>query len=255
VNALANDSKIRGRFHGVRQIIYFNWPRYVAAAAMLAGAYLAFWFISLPGWIKVGLICGGLLVVWWTIASLVASYWIYDVSGLMSWKWLKQEFPEPPRHWLNIHAGLDESTPELRRLWPDADGDTVDIFSSVDMTEGSIYRARGGSNEAVRHVNFRTLPFEANEFDTVFLLFAAHELRQPNARRALLAEVRRVVSAEGRMVLVEHLRNAPNFVAYGPGFLHFHSRRTWDGDLAAVGLSIKREFCQTGFVRVFIVQK
>ena len=55
--------------------------------------------------------------------------------------------------------------------------------------------------------------------------------------------------------MVEHLRDFPNFAAYGPGFTHFHSLRTWHTDTAATGLAIEREFHLTPFVRVFLLRR
>ena len=109
-----------------------------------------------------------------------------------------------------------------------------------------------GSREKTTHT---FCPPKPNEFDSIFILFAAHELRHPAARRAFFNEVRRVLTPGGRVVLVEHLRNAANFSIYGPGFLHFHSNKTWHTVIAATKLKIAREFPFTPFVRVFILQK
>lgn len=245
----------RSPFHGVAEIVRFNWPRYAAALGVVVAVCLLLRLNNLAGWLKDGGIAVVLFASWWSIASLAASYWVYDGSKLMDWEWIKREFPAPVDRWLNIHAGLDESTPELREFWPNATGETVDIFTPGEMTEDSIQRARTEGAEACRRVDYRALPFGPGQFDAVFLFFAAHELRRPEARRALFAEISRVLGMNGRVVLVEHLRDALNFAVYGHGFLHFHSRRTWHADIAAAGLKVEREFSFTPFVRIFILRR
>jgi SAM-dependent methyltransferase len=75
-------------------------------------------------------------------------------------------------------------------------------------------------------------------------------MRRPADRAALFAELRRVCAPGGRVVIVEHLRDAANFLAFGPGFFHFLPRRVWTeeprGCLALVG-----ELPLTPFLRAF----
>ncbi len=255
MNATTPKSKPRGEFQGVGEVFRFNWPRYLAAAVVIGASLFALQVLRLPNALRMACYLGLALVAWWSAASLIASYWVYDGSSLMRWEWLKHELPIPPNRWLNIHAGLDESTPQFREFWPDAFGETVDIFAPAEMTERSIARARADADTQSARVKYDCLPFGPNEFDSIFILFAAHELRQPAARRAFLNEARRVLAPGGRAVLVEHLRDAANFSIYGPGFLHFHSPQTWHADLAAAGLKVDREFPFTPFVRVFILKK
>lgn len=255
MNATISQAKPRGRFQGVGEVFRFNWPRYAAAAVVLAGTLITMRVLRLPESLRITGYIGLAVAAWWTAASLLASYWVYDGSSLMCWVWIKHELPTAPHRWLNIHAGLDESTPQLREFWPDAFGQTVDIFATAEMTERSISRARSDANPHSVIVKYDSLPFEPNEFDSIFILFAAHELRHPAARQAFFNEVRRVLMPGGRIVLVEHLRDAANFSIYGPGFLHFHSNKTWHTDIDAAELKITREFPFTPFVRVFILQK
>lgn len=245
----------RSHFHGVAEIVRFNWPRYAAALGVVIAVCLLLRSGTFAIWLKDSGIAMAVLATWWSIASLVASYWVYDCSRLMNWIWVKRELPNPVNRWLNIHSGLDESTPKLRELWPNATGETVDIFTPGEMTEDSIRRARSERRETCQRVNYRALPFGPARFDAIFLFFAAHELRRPAARRAFLVEINRVLEINGRLILVEHLRDALNFAVYGYGFLHFHSRRTWHADIAAAGLKIEREFSFTPFVRIFTLRK
>jgi len=255
MNAANSIPKPRGRFQGVGEVFRFNWPRYAAAGLVIAASLVGMRVAHLPYALQIVCCLGLAIVAWWSIASLIGSYWVYDSSALMRWEWIKHELPAPPRRWLNIHAGLDESTPHLQQFWPNALGQTVDIFAPAEMTERSIARARADAHSQSAAVRYDRLPFDGNEFDGIFILFAAHELRQPAARRAFFNEVRRVLTSDGHAVLVEHLRDAANFCVYGPGFMHFHSQQTWHADLAAANLRIDREFSFTPFVRVFILKK
>jgi len=132
-----------------------------------------------------------------------------------------------------------------------------DFFDPQRMTEPSIARARELARNQPRAeaVDFRSLPLSDEELDAAFLIFAAHELREPEARVALLRELHRSLKHDGELILVEHLRDLPNFIAFGPGFLHFHSRSQWLGGFAAAGLRVTKEFALTPFVRVLALAK
>lgn len=57
------------------------------------------------------------------------------------------------------------------------------------------------------------------------------------------------------VVLVEHLRDWKNFIAFGPGFVHFHSRRSWLRTIREAGLLIERESAVTPFVECFVLRR
>jgi SAM-dependent methyltransferase len=104
-------------------------------------------------------------------------------------------------------------------------------------------------------VDYRHLPLPNGTIDVATLLLSAHELRSDEARGALFTELRRVLGPGGRVVVAEHLRDWANFLAYGPGFLHFHSRRTWIRCFARHRFDVHREFSITPFVRVFVLRR
>jgi len=52
--------------------------------------------------------------------------------------------------WVNIHAGLDETSNLLTALFPFAEGKVLDIFDSREMTEPSIEQARRTTPTSVR---------------------------------------------------------------------------------------------------------
>ncbi len=132
------------------------------------------------------------------------------------------------------------------------------MFDPAEMTEASIRRARPGSRHELRRdeqVDFHRLPVPTGTIEAVLLLLSAHELRTEAARMALFTELRRVLGPGGRVVIAEHLRDAANFLAFGPGFLHFHSRRTWTRCFMRTRFDIHAEFAITPFVRVFVLRR
>jgi ubiquinone/menaquinone biosynthesis C-methylase UbiE len=245
----------RDRFAGVVKIVRFNVRFYALSAAGLAGVGLLLASRKLPPWPEAVIWCGGGVAAFWTLSSLFVSWYVYDHAGVTRWQWLRSLVPVPPQRWANIHAGLDESTVALRQLFPGTVGSAVDIYDSGEMTEPSIARARRihPSAEPFRRGKYDELPLPDNDCDVVFLLFAAHEVRAAEHRTHLLCEIARVLRNGGSVVLVEHLRDWKNFVAFGPGFLHFHSRRNWLRSIRDAGFQVEQESHVTLFVECFVL--
>jgi len=239
------------------QIVRFNWPFYAAAAAVSIAAPLLIPYLPAAWWIRVPAYLGTGLVAMWLVASLVASWIVYDRSRLMQWDWVLQAIGFSPRSWINIHAGHDESSDALRRIFSGGRGRVFDIFSPAVMTEPSIARARRRAvrADAVEEVDYRHLPLSNGTIDVATLLLSAHELRTEEARGALFTELRRVLGPGGRVVVAEHLRDWANFLAYGPGCLHFHSRRTWVRCFTRHRFDVHAEFSITPFVRIFVLRR
>jgi len=247
----------RARFAGVLSILQYNRHFYVASLGGLLGVAAILRFGSLPRAVAALLVAGAALAAFWSIGSLAASYSIYDYAGVTRWEWLPQALSFPPRRWLNIHAGLDESTPALARFFPGSDFAVLDIYDPREMTEPSIARARElhASDIPALAARLDALPLPDGDRDTVFLLFAAHEVRDHARRVQFLREVVRVLSPNGQVLLVEHMRDWPNFIAFGPGFLHFHARRDWLRVAESACLRVVNETRQTPFVRCFLLRR
>jgi SAM-dependent methyltransferase len=110
----------------------------------------------------------------------------------------------------------------------------------------------GGNLHAAEPVDCRRLPLADASVDAALLLLSAHELRRRPSRVALLRELRRALAPTGKVVLAEHLRDARNFLAFGPGCLHFWSAREWRANATAAGLAVERELQLTPWVTVFL---
>lgn len=248
----------RGRFDGALQIARYNWPQYVGAVVVVAIS--GWWLMQDPGGapvLRAAAWGAAMLAAWWGLASLAASHWIYDRSALYRWTWIPGALPVSPKLWLNLHAGLDESSTALARLFPDSHGAVGDFYVASEISEPSIQRAREEQRDVApaTRVDPHQLPFAEQSFDTIFLLFAAHELRQAASREAFLREVRRVLMPGGSVLLVEHVRDLPNFVAFGPGFWHFLPAAEWRRLAMVTGLELVSEQRLTPFVSIMLLRK
>lgn len=245
------------RFSGVLKILRFNIQFYVFSLIGLLLIACVLVSALLPLWLERLMVLGAVVMAFWTLSSLLVSWYVYDFAGVTRWAWLRTQYREHPRTWVNIHAGLDESTTALKSLFPASKGSVVDIYDPVEMTEPSIARARRmyPATEPFMIGTFDHLPFSTGNQDEVFLLFAAHEVRAPERRSQLLRESSRILKQGGQVLLVEHLRDWPNFLAFGPGILHFHSEHTWRKNIQQAGLKIERENTITPFVHCFFLRK
>jgi SAM-dependent methyltransferase len=249
------------RFAGVLAILRYNWHFYAASlvALIVIGALLD--IFHLPSAVEALLIAGAALTAFWAFSSLFVSWYVYDCKEVTRWNWLPSILAFTPQHWLNIHAGLDQSTLILAQFFPKTDYKVLDIYDPEEMTEPSIARARTQasrlqtSTQPALAAQLDALPLPDRDRDTIFLLFAAHEIRDPARRTQFFREAARVLANSGQLLLVEHLRDWKNFVAFGPGFLHFHSRAEWLRVARTAGFTITREHSITPFVRYFLLTR
>ena len=230
---------------------------YAAAAVALGGGAAAVAFLPLPGFVRTAALVGIGGAAFWLLVSLAVSHYVYDHAGIYDGEWLTRAVRRAPRRYANLHAGFDEFSNVLEARFPESERVVLDFFNATRMTEPSIARARElpTNQPQAQQVDFALLPLKDEELDAAFLIFAAHELREHDARAQLLNELQRSLTRDGCIVLVEHLRDFANFIAFGPGFLHFHSRAQWLNAMAAARLKIVDEFPLTAFVRVFALEK
>src|SRR5262249_11991446 len=144
-----------------------------------------------PAFLRILLSVGAATSAFWIMASLAASWWVYDLAQAQGPEWIQPFFAAPPRRWVNIHAGLDQTSAGLRGVFPPDWCAALDIYDASSMTEPAIARARrtqGGGGEAAR---IDRLPVGSASCDAVFLFFAAHEVRRRDEREMLFRELRR----------------------------------------------------------------
>lgn len=242
-----------GRFGGTAQVVRFNWPKYVAAFVVLAAAVASTTVLDAPAVIAVPMVATAGLGAFWTITSLAATWWAYDHHRV--YERLSAGL-SPVRRWASVHAGFDDATSQLAATIGHPPTAVIEL-QLHQSTSASLRRARAGQAAAAGALGSRPehLPVGDGALDTVFLTFAAHEVRDPGAQRALFAELRRALPAGGRLVVTEHLRDLANLAVYGPGAFHFQPARTWHRHAAEAGLVLVDDMPISPFVHRFTWQR
>jgi len=220
------------------RVILFNWPKYLGAVATGTAA-LAAVAAGAPRWIRYPLWMASASGGFWTLTSLAATWWVYDHRKV--YEQLTAGLPEIG-DWAAVHAGFDESVPALRACI----GRPPAAVAEIATTPGaSLRRAR----KLTGHSGAGGLSLTSGSLDSIFVTFAAHEVRDAAQQRALFAALRHALRPGGRLIVTEHSRDAANFAVYGPGALHFQPLGTWYARAAEAGLTEAGQVSITPFVR------
>lgn len=241
----------RRKLQGVLNILSFNRHFYFFGLAVLAVICASSWFVKWPPiifWITITAFIYGLVM------PLVISAYVYDLSGFYKFDWLKYFYTdgEPSKFIVNINAGFDETSFILQSKFPQSEIKVFDFYNAKRHTEPAIIRARKVSHvfPDTTQIESNAIPLQSLSADIVFLISAAHEIRSHEEKIQFLQECKRICKTEGKVIIVEHLRDLPNFLAFTIGFTHFFSITTWKNAFERVGFSSFRENKFTPFMSV-----
>ncbi len=244
---------IRKPFQGVANVVRFNWPLYLLPLA-LAAAFLLIASLS-EGPIRTGTTVAGLLLAGAALLSVLVSFYVYDLSGLYRMAWAG-DCPSGGSI-VNIHAGFDETSSLLQARFPGCDLIVLDFFDPSRHTEASIRRARRACKPfpGTRSINTENVPLPDGSADRIFVTLSAHEIRNRDERTVFFQSLRRCLKPAGQIVVTEHLRDLPNFLAYTIGFFHFFSAASWRETFSQAGLHVVAERKSTPFITTFVLEK
>ncbi|MEX0998290.1 MAG: methyltransferase domain-containing protein [Flavobacteriaceae bacterium] len=242
----------RRKFQGVLNILSFNRHFYVfglIALALIIISNLIFNWSNLLFWIVV------LAFLYGLIMPLIVSAYVYDFSGYYNFNWLKAyNLPDSKDNQiLNINAGFDETSFIIKNHFPKSNLKVYDFYNSEKHTEPAIIRARKVSlvYPNTQQIIPNNFPLKDNTVDLIFLLSAVHEIRSQEEKIQFLKECHRVCKSNANILMIEHLRDFPNFLAFSVGFTHFFSRKTWQQAFKEAGFTTFTEQKFTPFMSIF----
>lgn len=246
---------VRKPYQGLWNCIRFNWHYYLLSIVLvvllnLSNRFLTDELCEISYFII-------FLVIASTIISLAVSFYVYDLSDVYKLNWFDELSTTFNSKTININAGFDEVSALLYAKYPDVSLTVYDFYDPIKHTEVSIQRARKAYSPfgGTLKINTTSLPLPDNCADIVLLIFSAHEIRNEIERSIFFNELKRILKPSGKIVLLEHLRDIPNFFAYNIGFFHFMSKNTWCNTFKSAGLNISKEKKITPFTTSFILKK
>jgi SAM-dependent methyltransferase len=242
----------RRRFQGVLNILSFNRHFYIVGLGILAALvvihYLAQW-PALVLWLIIAAFMYGLIM------PLLVSAYVYDFSGYYKFDWLRDFVHDSEKEKLivNINAGFDETSFIIKSKFPKSELMVFDFYDSKQHTEPAIVRARKVSltYPNTQQIASDSIPLPDSTADIIFLLSAVHEIRLHDEKIQFLKECHRLCKPGGQVIMVEHLRDFPNFLAFSVGFTHFFSRSVWENAFERSGFTSFQETKFTPFMSIF----
>ena len=246
---------LRSPYQGVWNIVRFNWHFYAVALVVgIFGILCALQFGSIVRLIAIVVV---LIAAIQIAVSLWISHLIYDRSDLYDLSVIGRWDSNPTGLIVNIHAGFDETSSILRDKFPNANFAIWDFYNSEKHTEISIRRAREIYPPDPKQIQVDTihLPCDDAGADMVCLILAAHEIRSLEEQRLFFSELHRILKPDGKIVVIEHLRDAPNFFAFSAGFLHFFPRERWQRLWGETNFKLESEEKITPFLSAFLLSK
>lgn len=243
----------RKKFQGVLNILSFNRHFYIFGIAVLAIIVIShqiFRWSDIVFWIIIISFLYGLIM------PLLVSAYVYDFSGYYNFKWLKKcKIDESEvKQILNINAGFDETSFIIKNNFPNAELKVFDFYDAERHTEPAIIRARKVSlvYPNTQQMKSNSMEMSDHSVDLIFLLSAVHEIRSNDEKIQFLKECHRVCKPNGKVIMVEHLRDLPNFFAFSVGFTHFFSKKIWKNAFKNSGFTTFEEVKFTPFMSIFI---
>lgn len=242
----------RRPFQGVLNILNFNRHFYYYGIAVLLLLLAIEHLVNFPAIIPLLTIVGfayGLLM------PLIVSAYVYDFSNYYSFDWLDQFIEDKTQSLslVNINAGFDETSFSIKHKLQHSNLSVFDFYDEKHHTEPAIVRARKVSHvyPNTQQINSDLIPVADDTTDIIFLLSSAHEIRRFEEKVNFLKECLRICKPDGKILMVEHLRDLPNFLAFTVGFNHFFSRRVWRKAFTLAGCQNFKEVKFTPFMSIF----
>ena len=244
---------IRKPLQGIRNIVYFNWHFYVLFGMFfLLGIVLLLYIDSV--FLQVGIVVALIFGTYSLLASLIVSMYVYDFTDVYQLPWILED--KSSLRILNIHAGFDETSTVIQMKRPNSELTICDFYQPTKHKEISIERARKKYPQPNTLVIQTTLlPFENQSIDEVFLIFAAHEIRDNTEREVFFKEIYRVLVPDGTAYITEHVRGLANSFAYTVGVFHFFTEKTWLSNIKHSGFNLEEKLPYTPFITTYKLHK
>lgn len=238
-------------------VVLFNYQKILLGIVVSAILFaLSFWID--PNLFVLILRIFGTLILLNIIASLVASYILYDKSDLYELNNLKGIIDwNKTENAILVHASFDPLSKSLEEKYPNLNLAVCDIFGNRHEHEKGIETSKKifPPNPREIKINPNQLPFEDKSQKVILAITALHEILEHEKRVLFFKEAKRVLKDDGVIVISEQFRDFTNFIFFNIGAFHFLSKKQWKTAISEAGLKIIDNKKLTPFANLLIVKK
>lgn len=237
-------------------VILFNYKKILLGVIVSILLFVLSFFI-VSTFIKMLFNIVGGLILLNIIASILASYILYDKSDLYEINKLNEiaDFNNVENVVL-IHASFDPLSINLEEKYPTINLTVCDIYGNRHEHESGIKISKKvfppNPKEIIIHTN--KLPFEDNSQDVILAITAIHEVLEHKERVLFFKEAKRILKKDGIIILSEQFRDTTNFLFFNIGAFHFLSEKQWIKAISEAGLKIVDNKKITPFANMLILK-
>ncbi|GAA5083805.1 hypothetical protein GCM10023210_02870 [Chryseobacterium ginsengisoli] len=238
-------------------VILFNYQKIllgIIVSGLLFG--LSFWVNSDLVILILRILSG--LIILNIIASLVASYVLYDNSDLYELNNLKGIVDwNKTENAILVHASFDPLSKRLEDKYPNLNLTVCDIFGNRHEQEKGIETSKRVFPPNPKEIKIKpnTLPFEDQSQEVILAITALHEILDHNQRVLFFKEAKRILKDGGVIIVSEQFRDLTNFIFFNIGAFHFLSQKQWRRAISEAGLKIFKNKKITLFANMLILKK
>lgn len=228
-----------------------HWPLYfglyggLVLALLLIGLGLAGgWYAFVPFALAILIVAGYFLA-----ATLFVAYQLNDgPGGTAADILIRLGQLRPEDHVVCIDLGLRATAVAIARHLTTGEVTVIDVYNPQSNLGGALHRARGraGKPPSDPRLNWidgsiDLLPLPDRSVRAVYLDQMLSEFWLPEEQERLLAEARRILIPEGRLLVAERVRAQSNLLLAGVVTYTLPSHEQWRGLLQRAGFTIQRE--------------
>ncbi len=238
-------------------VILFNYQKILLGIVVSAVLLIASFWINID-WIQLLFRILSALIVLNIIASLAASYTLYDKSDLYELKNLDGIIDwEKIENTILVHASFDPLSKRLEEKYPNLNLTVCDIFGNRHEQEKGIETSKKIFPPHPKEIKIspNRLPFENKSQDVILAVTSLHEILDHEQRVLFFKEAKRILKDDGIIVVSEQFRDFTNFIFFNIGAFHFLSEKNWKKAISSANLKIVKNQKLTPFANMLIVKK
>ncbi|MCS3531329.1 class I SAM-dependent methyltransferase [Chryseobacterium sp. JUb7] len=240
-----------------RLVILFNYQK-IVLGFIVSALFLGLSYLINSDWLVIILRIFSGLIMLNIIASLVASYILYDTSDLYELKNLNGIIDwNQTENAILVHASFDPLSKHLEEKYPNLNLTVCDIYGNRHEHDKGIETSKKifPPNPKEIKISPDQLPFEDQSQNVILAVTSLHEILDHKQRVLFFKEAKRILKDDGVIIISEQFRDFVNFIFFNIGAFHFLSKKQWQNAIKEGDLRIVENKKITPFANMLVVAK